>query len=231
MNCYKQRSCCPTDCVSLCLTGIQCPAPLSPVTRPCWATTKASSTTNNGAGLYDGSKQTADCPLVLIRPYSVLSQWCHSSFTNTCTHMCIFNIYFPSLQWFAEEKGILAIVTFISPYTKMAPLYSCSSIHHSLSIHLPSIHRFIHPSLHPSIHLPALRPLHPLSIALFLFVVDAERVAQSPSGPNSQKDPWINSNIHLPPPALPPSSSNPAACAWAAPPVCFLLRIPTVDHV
>lgn len=113
----------------------------------------------------------------------------------------------------------------------MAPLYSCCSIHRSPSVHLPSIHRFIHPSLHPSIHLPALRPLHPLSIALFLFVVDAERVAQSPSGPNSQTDPWINSNIHLPPPALPPSSSNPAACAWAVPPVCFLLRIPTVDHV
>lgn len=69
----------------LCLPGIQCPAPLSPVTRPWWATAKASSSANNGSGLYRGLEQTADCPLALMHLYSVLSHCCRLSLNHTHT--------------------------------------------------------------------------------------------------------------------------------------------------
>lgn len=120
---------------------------------------------------------------------------------HTHLHICA---YSTSIWWFAEEKGILAIVTFISPYTKMAPLYSCSSIHHSPSVHLPAIHRFIHPSLHPSIHLPALRPLHPLNCSLS--VCDRCRECSSVSlGPKQSNGP-LDKLQHSP--ASPSSASQ-----------------------
>lgn len=51
------------------------------------------------------------------------------------------------------------------------PLIQLSTLHSHLSIHYPSIHRFVHPSAHPficllfhsSIHLPTLPPMHPSS--------------------------------------------------------------------
>lgn len=120
--------------------------------------------------------------------------------------MCIFNIYFPSLQWFAEEKGILAIVTFISPYTKMAPLYSCSSIHHSLSIHLPSIHRFIHPSISPPIHPSPSPQTSPPSLNCSLSVCGRCRAYSSVSlGPKQSKGP-LDKLQHSP--ASPSSASQ-----------------------
>lgn len=51
------------------------------------------------------------------------------------------------------------------------PLIQLSTLHSHLSIHHPSVHRFVHPSAHPficlpfhsSIHLPTLPPMHPSS--------------------------------------------------------------------
>lgn len=176
----------------LCLTGIQRPAPLSPVTRPCWAAAKASCSANNGAGLYTGLEQTADCPLVLIHPYSVPSRCCRLSLTHTYIHRSLYG----GLR--RKKKVQWSICWYV--HTLMRQSLS-SSVCLSFCWSLPS--SLCPPSIQPSIHpsLPTPGPLHPLSLSLafFLFVIHADSVARSLVGPNSQSDPQIASDTHLAP--------------------------------
>lgn len=202
------------------LTGIQCPAPLSPVTRPQWATAKASSSTNNGSGLYTGLEQTADCLLVLIHLYSVRSHCCRLSLNHTHTRQSPS----PNSMVVCRRKR-----KFTGPYVGMytdetVPLFFCLF----LSLLTPPLF-----SLYSSIPLsPKPGPLHPLALfTFFLFVLHADSVARSAVGPNSQSNPQIASDAHLPPRALPPSFLSPTACVWAAPAVCFLHYLPATDHV
>lgn len=162
--------------------GSDCPALVSPQTRPRRAAAKASSGSDNGAGLYRVTWQTADCPLRLMR--SILSP-AFLSQTHQWTHK--------HSLWTREKK-----------------VYWTRSWHE-----------------HPSIH-SALEALHPPSVSSDL----VDGVAQTPLGPNSESGPpWISSNTHLPPPALLQSPTSPTAPAWAAPPACFLCRLPSEDHV
>lgn len=168
----------------LCLTGIQCPAPLSPETRPCWATAKASSTSNNGAGLYRGLQQTADCPLVLIHLYSVLSHCCRLSLIHTHIHAQCLSLN--SLVVCKRKRK------FTGPYVGMYTHWWDSpslllSVSRSVSLSAdPSPHLSAH---HPSfpIHLSLPLPPSSISFAFFLFVFHTDSVAWSPVGPQSVK--------------------------------------------
>lgn len=156
----------------MCLTGIQRPARLSPVTRPRCAAAKASSAANNGAGLYGGLRQTADCPLALMHLYSVSlppppppSASVSLSLCFSISHTNIL-VYLQTLMVCWREGKVTA--PYFGRYTHSCDalcllLSSTPSVSADPSPHLP------HPSIHPSLPHSLLTrdPLHqPLSLML-----------------------------------------------------------------